>query len=794
MDLNLKAQAELLTKDFRRKIIMDYKEIDLHKALKELFQSSEPDYLVEITHGPSELGKDLVIVKSDKFTKEVIAVVVKRGNIKGKTSGDVDDLNNNVNDILSYKPSRRLSEIESQINQALKHPAEMKSIFKELPVSKVFVVLAGEISNHMRRRLTKEIAMKVEIFDINRLIDNFTEYYPQIFFEEQIVDFLQKKINELEEYHRRSKSNKSLSDYFVNPLIKPLNTLLGFDMERLKTSIKKKKLPFSELLHISQKRRKLILSGDPGTGKTGAMAKLTIDRYRNSYKILLKNPDRSNEKMTVPLFIHAREFLKSESVENLLTTYFESVETKSRFEVDLLIVDGLDEIDPSKRSQVIHKLDEFSEEISCSYILTTRKIDLINTLPDKYAKYELLPFEFRQALKLVTKLTSEEKILEAMREALEKIQSQYLLGPLSLMLLIELVEEVKDHEEIPASVTELYDRFFDMILGREDKEKGIEILFEYLIKKKFLGELAYYQFLEKNRFGIPKSDFKIFLNSYANKYGWNPKRLEGFAKEIERTGVLNQREEIAFKHRSFLDYFAAFHIHEKRGEIEDLNSLIVDTYFDDFWGEVAFFYIGLRREITQDLLKKIYSYSSENPAVDIDKLLGARLLQAGWHSPTEQHLYAIRESISYIHQARKYFQEIITTSDPEIPGIVSDFFTLGLTDHSFKSGILANHTKEILKQLIDSESHDDTYGAVALFWSVQRFLKSEDVEQNFDNILGKVDSLEDDSQKARILLLMPLIKNDKETRKRIGRRIKKLAMKSPKVFEALAPTRRKGFR
>ena len=498
--------------------------------------------------------------------------------------------------------------------------------------------------------------------------------------------------------------------------------------------------------------------------------------------------------MDVPLFIHAREFLKSESVENLLTTYFESVETKSHFKVDLLIVDGLDEIDPSKRSLVIHKLDEFSEEIPCSYILTTRKIDLINTLPEKYAKYELLPFEYSQAIKLITKLISEKKIFEAMRESLEKIQSRYLLGPLSLMLLIELVEEVKDHEEIPASVTELYDRFFDMVLGREDKEKGIEILFEYLIKKKFLGELAYHQFLEKNRFEIPRSDFKKFLNSYANKYGWNPKRLEGFVKEIERSGVLNQREEVSFQHRLFLDYFAAFYVHETRGDIANLNSLIVDIYFDDVWGEVAFFYIGLRREITQDLLEKIYSYPSDNPTVDIDKLLGARLLQAGWHSPAQQHLYAIKESISYVHQVRKHFQEIITSSNSRIPGLMSDFLTLGLTDYSFNSGFLANHTKEVLKQLINSESNDDTYGAVALFWSMRRFLKSEDVKQNIDEILGKLNSFEDDSQQARILLLLTLIEEDKDTRKRIGRQVKKLAMKSPKVFEALAPAKRKGFR
>ena len=187
--------------------------------------------------------------------------------------------------LLSYNSTKSLDEIESQIQQALTHPAEIKSSFKELPVSKVFVVLAGELSRHARRRLTKEIAMKVEIFDINRLIDNFTEFYPQIFFEKQIIDFLQQKINELEENHRRAKSGKSLSDYFVNPLIKPLNTLLEFDMESLKTVVKKKKFPFSELLHISQKRKKLILSGDPGTGKTGAMAKLTIDRYQSAYKL-----------------------------------------------------------------------------------------------------------------------------------------------------------------------------------------------------------------------------------------------------------------------------------------------------------------------------------------------------------------------------------------------------------------------------------------------------------------------------------------------------------------------------
>ena len=68
---SLKTQAERLGQDLRRKIIMDYKETDLHVELKELFQTMQSDYTVEITHGSQEFGKDLVIVKSDKFGNEV---------------------------------------------------------------------------------------------------------------------------------------------------------------------------------------------------------------------------------------------------------------------------------------------------------------------------------------------------------------------------------------------------------------------------------------------------------------------------------------------------------------------------------------------------------------------------------------------------------------------------------------------------------------------------------------------------------------------------------------------------
>ena len=788
--MDLSKRAKTLPKHLRRKFLMDYKETDLHKCLKELFQVMEPNYSVEITHGAQEFGKDLVMVSSNRFTKEAIGVVVKCGSINGKTVGDVDNLKEHAKSVLSKGAHKKLAEIKSQIEQALAHAATTKSYLEELPVSKVYVVIAGEFSKNARKRLTDELAAEIEIFDLNWLIDNFTEFYPHIFFEGVAIDFLDKKTRELEENHRRGNPGKDLSEYFVDPLIKPLSPPLEFDEKIIRKVWKERKFPFLRLLKISKERQKLILLGDPGTGKTGAMAKLAIDRYQDVYSQLLKNPGKSDAKIPIPVLVAARKFLSLDSAESLLTDFFETVENQRLFTVDLIIADGLDEVESENRLAIIHKLDEFSEEIGCSYILTSRKIDIINTLKQEYHKYELLPFEFNQALRLASKLISDHDVLVTMQESLEKIQAQILLVPLSLILLVELVEE---HREVPASVTELYDRFFDMALGREDREKGIEVLFDYHIKKKFLAELAYREFWKKNRMEIPQEGFRHFLNAYANKFELSPEDLCGLVRELDRASILNEGEKVYFKHRSFLDYFAAFYVYEYREDIPKLNDLIVETYFDDIWSEVSFFYIGLQRRINQSLLDRIYSHESKGIQDDILKLLSGRLLQAGWHSPTQHHVFGIENAICYAPRVHQRFQEIIAASDSSIPQIVSDFVVLSLAGISFGSGFLHRHVKKILEQLITSESYDDIYMAVILSWAVRRFLAPGEVRQNIDVMLNGVVGFSAKEQ-AQILLLMMLIEDDKEMIKPIRRQIRKLKKTAPEAFKALLPAKRKGFR
>ena len=328
-----------------------------------------------------------------------------------------------------------------------------------------------------QNRLKKELDTEIEIFDIDWLITNFTEFYPQIFFQGRTIDFIEQQIRKLEENHRRKKSGKNLSEYFVDPVIRPINHPFQFNVKNPTRISKQNKLPFSQLMVVCKRVKKLVLLGNPGTGKTGAIAKLAIEMLNNARNQLLKKSPKSNKKIPVPIFISARQLLESELEKEFLEGYFESEGIQSQFKVDIIMVDGLDEIESENRVTLITKLDTFSEVVGCSYILTSRKIDIINTLPEKYQKYELHPFEFRQASQLFSKLINDNKVLAVVREILEKIRAQMFLVPLSLMLLIELVEEYK---EVPASLTELYDRFFDMVLGREDREKEIEVLFDYL--------------------------------------------------------------------------------------------------------------------------------------------------------------------------------------------------------------------------------------------------------------------------------------------------------------------------
>ncbi len=486
--------AKALTYETRLSILMAFPEAKLHKHVKALFERMEPSYSTAITYGANEHGKDLVIVKRDNIGIDVTAVVVKCWPITEITAGAVDQLKKEVTDILKAGASKKFQEVESLVGHALEHPAETETIFKDLPVNKIMVIVAGEFSLQARKQLVADAPINLEdVRDIDWLIGKCTEHYPQVFFEQEVIESLHVQIARLEAKHWLGGKRKNLSDYYVEILVAKTGV-----RERAKgreVSVDKPS-HLAKLKEIIEEDRRVLLVGDSSSGKSAALVRLAIQMFRDALMDVIRGSGNKRP-FELPILVEARQILEMNDTRALLGTLVVSPELESRMAITMLMVDALDEVPSSKRQQALDKAAQFADELNISLLVTSRKVEMLKTPPAGFTKYELLPFEVGQALKLFAKLAEGNKDkLKVLKSGLEKIQFKMPMVPLSLILLFELVEEKM---EIPESVNELYDRFADIAFGRWDKDKGVEVTFELSTEEALLGRLGTYRIAFKRK-------------------------------------------------------------------------------------------------------------------------------------------------------------------------------------------------------------------------------------------------------------------------------------------------------
>lgn len=780
----LRQRARAIAREQRKNIIASLDPRELLGNLKQLFEIMEPRYCIEV-RGSDTSSPDMIIVKKDMMTRDVIGVVVKTGSILSKTLDDIYSVVTSVNEAFSITKETLHSHVQHVSCASLIHARSNRPL-----MDKVFVVLTGAISSRGRTMLAKGGQGTVELFDGEWLVDSFTEYYPQVFYEATVTNFIQNQIQKLETHNWNNKGHLNLSDCYVEPLVRRMDVPLTIDETKIATAIATQRLPFSKLRTIVSSKQRVIIVGDPGTGKTAALSKLGIELLRQSYDLLTKSTKRK-DKPELPVVVAAKDLLNETDLRQFLTSYFQDADILDRIKINVLMVDALDEVSSQHRDKIIDRCRDFSEALDCALIITSRKINFVNSTPMGYRKYELLPFEASQALKLFEKLHGNDELLRTLRDELNKIRFQIPMVPLSLLLLLQLVEE---NSEVPASLTELYDRYTDLVLGRHDKRKGIEVLFEYTIKKRFLADLAYSEFLNKARLEIPVADYLSFVDLYASEYTLGKDYIDHFVKEVERAGVLHVNEKnVMFGHRSFLDYFAAFYMYYKRDELEGLDDLVVDRYFNDFWCDTVFFYIGHKKEISAKLLEKLFSYAKEksNLKSNLDKFLLGRLLQAGWHSPTKTKMAGLEAAFDLVPNIRQGFLDYVEGRKWKVPSITADFLILMLTDHSFRSTFLSKEIRLLLEQHLET-SDGNSSTLIALFWAIKPFVDYTEAKTWSDKILELISSDKNalPEEKARAYVMLKFVQQgDPDAAKAIQKKIRWIQNKNPGVFRNLLPQR-----
>lgn len=787
---NLANQARSLAESERERILCEIPEVDLHDDLKSLFEHMEPSFHIEVTHGVQEYGKDLVIVNTSKFSAQIVGVVVKRGDIKGGTIAGVDDLLAATESASKTGTPRELAEIESQIQQASAILAELKSVYAQLRVTDVFVVIVGKISLSVRKRLQAQLPGHITVFDLHWLTKNFTEFYPEVFFDGRAQNYIQTEIERLQQFPWMSQKDRNLTDYYVEPTFMSCDVPLDLNVDHLSQLAELRRLPFQKLPDIIARKGHVLVLGDPGSGKSAALAKMALDKLRAASMQLRMDRHNAHD-LGIPVLLTARELLSVERPEDLLAFRLKDPNmVPDGLRVDCLLVDALDEIPRSERAKALQKATDYGDSQKCSVVVASRRAGDIQSLSNgNYAKYEVLPFETPQAVQLFKRLVSSETLLTNLTEGLQRIELQIPLFPLSLLLLIKLVEQ---NQEVPASVTQLYTDFLDIALGKYDQDKGIQVLFEYRVKKAFLARLAFEEFHKKDRLVIPHEDFDCFLDRYAEEQDINKEKLQDFLLEIERAGILDLREDVEFKHRTFLDYFAACYIFDHREAMEHLHEKIVQIYYEGYWEEVTFFYVGLKTELDGDLLTMLLKHDHSAFPDMVSRLMIGRLLQAGWQSTALVKRQGIDGAIEVTESIHALFLELCRKHNASFPAIFADFLTLSFVSISLSSMFLKTQLTELRTQYMAQAGEKTFLRSILLLWAEQRLMAPEEFRAAVLQCSGQLDHDRSLSpvQKARYLSLLSLASSkDPALRQLISRKLNKLTNRYPNVMKGLLPFR-----
>jgi hypothetical protein len=780
----LQSRLKEFSEDQKYAILKSLDEHTLRLEIKELICAMDPDSYVEVYHGPNEYGKDLVVIRQDKFGEKPTAVVVTLGDIHTRSSGLID-------------------KIKSQVEQCFEHPAFLKPIKGPTEIAHVWIMIAGTLSQGANLRITKETKRpNITVFDLKWMAKQFSEYYPHVYFEGRASKYLEDKIQDLERSHflsgRDYFADKNLSQFYVEPLVAKIDTILELSEDQMTFTL------LTDSKHLDELRKdllfpnKFIVVGDPGVGKSTALSKMAIDIYSES--LSQATVEKTKQLLAIPILVKAKDIVGLGNLTEFLDQYGPSEEIRDRFVIRVIMVDALDEVPGPSRKQVIDKSTDYANQLHSALLVSSRNIDITREVTLTLERMELLPFEFNQALNLFKKLVSNERMLQSLKDGLMRVQGQLPLTPLSLVFMVELVESNK---EVPASIVELYDRFTDIALGSEDRiKKGIDTLFDYQIKRKFLQEFAYIILFKKGRDRVDKTEFDGFLNEYAKRFGWSEVQLRDFSLEIERVGLLSMRDKVFFSHASFLDYFAACYLDDVREEIPNLTDFVTELYFDDIWTDVAFFYSGIRRKITKKLINSILNYTGheDNLRTNVNKMGVGRLLQAAWHSDLDEKEFGLEGALKLRTKVREQAKDFMERHPGKHPGVYADWYTLAVAKIAFGSRFLWEASKRVITKLINEDNQESMTNAIHLAWAARDKLPKDQLDVIDEMLLEgtiKAPQIEyqDRMQYATNLLLLNMMcDSNSEACKAINKKLRRVFKVDTKLSTLLLPPVKTGFR
>lgn len=389
---------------------------------------------------------------------------------------------------------------------------------------------------------------------------------------------------------------QKLLDIFIEPKI------IHFDEDpETKTPVTKK----ITIDQIVADKKSLIIAGDAGMGKSTLLKRI-------GESIINSNSDKATKKL--PVFItvnelHQYKYEVSAILKDTILPHFgeESLENLYTNYGFVLLIDSIDELEKEHQISIIKQLNHLYSQYNIRFILATRNQEKSVTVKglESVKTYDIGRFNNQQIEQFVKRFflnqqQRAESLLESLKE--NRVIEKLPVTPLTLSLISILYEE--NDLEIPATITDIYDNFNSLLIGKPLVTSKIELI-DVSFRERILSLYGLELLKRKEHKPMEISEFKNhFRNYYESKT--IPLRTgtldEFLTYMIDNAGILHLKNDkyVAFSHDSFMEYYASLEIFKHQRELQDL---YIENFFDINWQNSAIFYAGHSKDMNAFLVK-----------------------------------------------------------------------------------------------------------------------------------------------------------------------------------------------
>lgn len=482
---------------------------------------------------------------------------------------------------------------------------DIANVRTSVSINAITIISSKNISKGFQDTLSRMIAdIGINYVGRDNLIQLLDSHYPDfwkhddsnlIHYENDFATTI-KEDNQLKKLKLSSEYSQKLLSIFIEPSLSYIS-----EDTQTHTLVRHR----IDKMGIINENKPAYICGLSGSGKTTLLKNIGLSLIEENQQCKIKN---------LPIFISSLDILKNDLDINKiirlkLDRHFAGIEIKklSKEYRILILIDSIDEFEQDIIKKIHNQLNDNFTKLGICYLIGTRDSD---TLQDSaqdinIRRYNISRFNTAQMQRFISAFLSDDKktsdLLEAIRN--NKILDRLPITPLTLSLITILFEETDF--EIPATVTDIYNNFNSLIIGRAIVSSKIDFI-DASFRERVLSRYGLMLLESTNHQPLTEEEFYDNFEAY-----FRGKTLpidESILRDvlsylIHQTGILyiNDKHWVCFSHDSYMEYYAALEIFKFERNKE---RKIVENFFDIHWQNVAVFYGGITKDMP-DFAEKV---------------------------------------------------------------------------------------------------------------------------------------------------------------------------------------------